>query len=46
MVILREGENKGCFMSWDKNKKHQKLIYSTELGLNKIKISFFGENFD
>ena len=30
-------------MPWNKNRKHQKLIYSTELGLNNIKnpISFF-----
>jgi hypothetical protein len=45
MVILR-GENKGCFMPWNKNRKHQKLIYSKELGLNKIKNPFFGGNFD
>ena len=41
-----EGGNKGCFMPWNKNRKHQKLIYSTELGLNKIKNPFFGGNFD
>ncbi len=41
-----EGVNKGYFMSWNKNRKHQKLIYSTELGLNKIKNSFFDRNFD
>ena len=30
-------------MPWNKNRKHQKLIYSTELRLNNIKnpISFF-----
>ena len=33
-------------MPWNKNRKHQKLIYSTELGLNKIKNPFFGGNFD
>jgi hypothetical protein len=38
--------NKGYFMPWYKNRKHQKLIYSTELGLNEIKNSFFGGNFD
>jgi hypothetical protein len=33
-------------MPWNKNRKHQKLIYSTELGLNNIKNPFFGGNFD
>jgi hypothetical protein len=28
-------------MPWNKNRKHQKLVYSTELGLNKIKNPFF-----
>jgi hypothetical protein len=37
---------KGCCMPWNKKRKHQKLIYSTELGLNKIKNPFFGGNFD
>ncbi len=40
------GGNKGCFVPWDKNRKHRKSIYSTELGLNRIKNSFFGGNFD
>jgi hypothetical protein len=39
-----EGGNKA--MPWNKNRKHQKLIYSTKLGLNKIKNPFFGGNFD
>jgi len=30
-------------MPWNKNRKHQKLIYSMELGLNKIKNPFFEE---
>jgi hypothetical protein len=47
MVILRGGGgDKGCFIPWNKKRKHQKLIYSTELGLNKIKNPFFGGNFD
>jgi hypothetical protein len=41
-----KGGDKECFMSWNKNRKHQKLIYATELGLNKIKNPFFGGNFD
>jgi hypothetical protein len=41
-----EGGNKGCFMPWNKNRKHQKLTYSTELGLNIMKNPFFGGNFD
>jgi hypothetical protein len=28
-------------MPWNKKRKHQKLIYYTELGLNKIKNPFF-----
>jgi hypothetical protein len=30
-------------MPWNKNRKHQKLIISTELGLNKIKNPFLAE---
>jgi hypothetical protein len=37
------GGGKGCFMPWNKNRKHQKLIYSTKLGLNKIKIHFLAK---
>jgi hypothetical protein len=45
MVILRGGI-RGCFMPWNKNRNHQKLIDSTELGLNKVKNPFFGGIFD
>jgi hypothetical protein len=41
-----EGGNKGYFMPWDKNKKHQKLIYFTELRLKTIKNSFLCGIFD
>jgi hypothetical protein len=45
MVIFRGGGgDKGYFMPWNKNRKHQKLIYSTELGLNKIKNPYFCGN--
>ncbi len=33
-------------MPWNKNRNHQKLIDSTELGLNKVKNPFFGGIFD
>jgi hypothetical protein len=42
-MVIFKGGNKGCFMPWNKNRKHQKLIYSTELGLNKIKNPFLAE---
>jgi hypothetical protein len=40
-----EGGNKGYFMPWDKNKKHQKLIYFTELRLKTKKKFIFMRNF-
>jgi hypothetical protein len=40
MVILRGGGIRGVFMPWNKNRKHHKLIYSTESGLIKIKWKF------
>jgi hypothetical protein len=45
------GGNQGNFVlcharPWAKNKKHQKLIYFTELSLKTIKNSFLCRNFD
>jgi hypothetical protein len=48
MATFEEGGDKGYlipgiiyFMPWNKNKKHQKLIYSTELSLKTLKNWFF-----
>jgi hypothetical protein len=40
-----EGKNRGYFMPWNKNRKHQKLIHSTEFRLKTLK-NIFGGNFD
>jgi hypothetical protein len=46
MVILREGEIRGILCHGIKKRRHQNLIYSTELRLNTMKISFLCGNFD
>jgi hypothetical protein len=38
--------NKGYFMSWNKKRRHQKLIYYSELRLNTIKNLILWGNFD
>jgi len=46
LLLWQHLEGGGYFMPWNKNKKHQKLIYSTELRLKTLNKLFLCGNFD